>query len=111
TTVDPFGQAVRCERVAPRPLNSQVPRSLETICLKCLQKTPAQRYRSAASLEEDLRCFLTDEPIQARPEGFGERLARWINRHPGAAFARGLAGVVLIFIALPASPPFCPGGP
>jgi hypothetical protein len=100
TTVDTLLQVVECEPVAPRALNPQVPRSLETICMKCLQKNPAQRYPSAAALEEDLRCFLTDEPIRARAEGMGERLVRWISRHPGASFARGLAGLILLPLLL-----------
>lgn len=70
------------EPVAPRTISSDIPRDLETICLKCLQKTPAQRYASAAILSEELGRFARGESIIASPVGSIERTRRWCRRHP-----------------------------
>jgi tetratricopeptide (TPR) repeat protein len=76
--------------VPPRIQQPGVPRDLETICLKCLEKEPARRYTSALDLAEDLRRFLADEPIRARPVTPGERLLKWVRRRRTTA---ALAGV------------------
>jgi WD40 repeat protein len=81
--------------VPPRRLRPEVPRDLETICLKCLHKEAAQRYASAGSLAGDLQRFLADEPIQARPVGRGERLWRWCRRNPALAAVSGSAALAL----------------
>ena len=70
------------EPTAPRAIERRLSLDLETICLKCLQKEPQQRYVSAAALATDLRHFLKGEPIQARPVGTFGRFGRWCRRNP-----------------------------
>jgi serine/threonine-protein kinase len=83
-------QVRNAEPAPPTRLRPQVPRDLETICLKTLHKEPARRYPTAEALAEDLRRFQALEPIHARPAGAGERLVKWARRRPAAA---GLVGV------------------
>jgi eukaryotic-like serine/threonine-protein kinase len=68
--------------VSPAWHRPEVPRDLETICMKCLEKDPRHRYASAAAVAEDLRRFLDDEPIVARPSNRLKRGVKWVRRHP-----------------------------
>ena len=78
-------QVMEDEPPRPRKLVSDLPRDLETICLKCLCKAPSQRYASAHLLAADLTRFLNGEPIQARPISRLERAYRWTLRKPVSA--------------------------
>ncbi len=93
-------QALHTEPAPPRHLNSSVPRDLETICLKCLQKEPGRRYSTAAALAEDLARFERSLPILARPISTVERGVLWTRRKPALAFlSLSLALAVLVGFA------------
>src|SRR5262249_28884326 len=85
TPMDTMMQVVTEEPIPPTRLQPKVPRDLETICLKCLQKQPGKRYPDAESLANDLEQFLAGNPIAARPVGMGERTLKWVRRRPAAA--------------------------
>jgi WD40 repeat protein len=103
TSAETLLQVLGDEPVPPRQLQPKVPRDLETICLKCLQKESGRRYATALDLAEDLRRFRAGEPITARPVGTPERLLKWVRRRPalasvtvvGAAAALVLMAVIL----------------
>jgi serine/threonine-protein kinase len=84
------------EPVAPTELQPKVPRDLETICLKCLQKDKSKRYTTAGALAEDLRRFLHNEPILARPVGKLERTRRWCKRNPKMAALIGVVAAAVL---------------
>jgi hypothetical protein len=84
------------EPVPPRRLQPQVPRDLETICLRCIQKEPSRRYASAGDLADDLQRFLDNRAIVARPTGPVGRLARMCRRNPLPASL--LATILLVFL-------------
>jgi len=85
------------EPVRPRAHDPSIPPDLETICRTALAKEPERRYADAAALAEDLRRFLRDEPILARPAGWLTRLRRSARRHRLGL----LTGGVLAASALP----------
>jgi tRNA A-37 threonylcarbamoyl transferase component Bud32 len=98
TTMDLIRQVVSEEPVSVRRLQPKVPRDLETVCLKCLQKDPRHRYASAAALAVDLHRFQAGEPVQARPVGVAERGWRWCRRNPALAGSL-FAGVLSLLAA------------
>jgi predicted Ser/Thr protein kinase len=93
TVVDTVQMVVSQEPVPPRRLNVTIPRDLETIILKCLEKEPRRRYGSAAALAEDLQRFLDGEPILARPVTAFERGLKWARRRPAIATLLAMVGV------------------
>jgi WD40 repeat protein len=100
---DVLRQVLTYEPASIRRARSDVPRDLEAICLRCLEKSPARRYPTAGELATDLRRFCAGEPTRARPLGQLGTLVRWARRKPWAA---ALGGVILasavIVIALSA---------
>jgi mono/diheme cytochrome c family protein/predicted Ser/Thr protein kinase len=99
--VSPFDSlrlVVSQEPVAPSRLVPAVPRDLEAICLKALEKTPDRRYASARELAVDLRRFLNGQPVTARRTGPLQRGWKWVRRHPQAA---ALAGILIVLALVP----------
>jgi mono/diheme cytochrome c family protein len=88
------------EPVAPSQLAPSVPRDLEAICLKCLEKPPGRRYGSAQSLAEDLQRFLSGEPVTARRSGWPRRTWKWVRRHPQLTAGCVAAGAVALGAAI-----------
>ena len=98
TPLDTVLQVRSQEPVSVRRLRPQIPRDLETICLKCLEKEPARRYADAAALADDLRRFLDGQPVRARPVGWWGRAVKWAKRRP-ALVAGGSLALVLALAA------------
>jgi WD40 repeat protein/serine/threonine protein kinase len=96
TVTDTLQQILLQEPVPPRRLQPKVPRDLETICLKCLNKETWRRYPTAHELADELDRFLHHHPIRARPVGAWVRLGRWCRRNPALAAVTGLALTTLL---------------
>jgi tetratricopeptide (TPR) repeat protein len=103
TLARPFPQEARealaqailtSDPAAPRRVQPSVPRELEAICLKAIEKDPARRYATAGAMAEDLRRFLRGEPVAARAAGRIRRLVRFSHRHPVAEVS--VAAAVLV---------------
>lgn len=97
TPMDTAMKAKALEVVSPRTLDPTVPLDLEAICMKCLRRDPKERYKSAAAFADDLRRFVSGEPIHARSIGSIERTLKWSKRRPLIAT---LAIVLLALLAV-----------
>ena len=96
TSVETLRLVVDQLPLAPCLLNPSVPKDLETICLKCLEKSPSMRYTAAREVADELRRFLNDDPILAWPVGRLRKLHRWYRRHWIAATAACLILLMII---------------
>ena len=92
TWVDTLRLVGEKDPVPPRELNSSIPKDLETICLKCLEKDPTKRLRSGQELSDELTRFLNNKPIRSRPPDLWERLRKWCQRNPS------IAALILVFL-------------
>jgi formylglycine-generating enzyme required for sulfatase activity len=96
TTEQVFDQIRTRVPESPRRLNPQVPRDLETVLFKAIEKDPRRRYPTAAAFREDLEALLTLRPIGARPPGPALRAWRWVRARPGRSAAVGLSTAAAI---------------
>ncbi len=93
-------QVLNDEPRLPRRLNEHIPRDLETICLKAIQKEPGRRYQSAGEFRDDLLRYLAGETIQARPVGQLERCWRWCRRNPVISVLTGAITLLIVGVAV-----------
>ncbi len=98
-------QVITVDAVPLRQINPAVDRDLETICMKCLDKSPARRYDTAAALADELKRYLEGQPILARPISLPEKMIRWCRRNPlvtsliGATFAAVVFAVAALAVS------------
>ncbi len=91
-------QILKDDAPSLRKLNGKIPRDLETICLKCLEKDPQKRYSSALDLSNELSRFLDGVPIQARPISPAQQTWRWCQRKPAWASLIGVSSLATIVL-------------
>ena len=94
---DILNKVIAAPTPSPRAFNPGVDRDLDAVCMKCMAKTPANRYESAEALVRDLKRYLDGKPVHARPLPWWDRAARWVRREPmkvaAAASILGLLGL------------------
>ncbi|MFI5454282.1 MAG: WD40 repeat domain-containing serine/threonine protein kinase [Isosphaerales bacterium] len=93
-------QVLHDEPRPPRKLNDNIPRDLETICLKAMAKEPRRRYESARELGDEVERFLARRPIKTRPVGWFEKTWMWCRRNPKLAVALGSTAASLVTAAV-----------
>ncbi len=105
-------QVLHKEPAAPRSLNGKIPRDLETIALKAMAKEPWRRYARAKEMAEDIRRWISGEPILARPVSIFERAWRWCSRHLSLVISCSLAlfGLLLAVSVVVTAPDQAAGG-
>lgn len=100
TDVEVLRQAIDGEATRPRLIRHDIPRDLEAICLKAMDKQPGRRYRTAIDLADDLRRFLDGKPTIARPLKWVGRAARWLRRNDQAVALVVLATIATVLLAV-----------
>ena len=100
TPLDTLVQVLEGEPARPSQVNPAIPRELESICLKCLEKNPEARYPTAGALADDLDRFLKAEAVEARHPGALQRLRRWARREPALASRLAALSVCLVIAQL-----------
>jgi hypothetical protein len=98
TAMATLHEVMEAEPAAPHRLKADIPADLETVCLRCLEKSPSARYPTARALAEDLDRYLQGEPIQARPASPVRKAVSWVRRHPGTLAA--LAAFVMVALSV-----------
>jgi eukaryotic-like serine/threonine-protein kinase len=91
--LDTLVQVIEGEPEPPHRLNPKIPRPLEAICLRCLEKDPDRRFASAQTLADDLDHFLRGEPIEAKRLGIWQSLRRWARREPALVSRLGTMAI------------------
>ncbi|MCA9262249.1 MAG: protein kinase [Planctomycetales bacterium] len=97
TLLDTLAQIRDRDPIAPRKLIPGIPLDVDTICMKCLEKNPSNRYAAAGALAEDLDRFLSGRPIVARAVPRREKVWRWCRRNP---VITGLSLTLMCVVAL-----------
>jgi serine/threonine protein kinase len=100
TITDTIRLVLERDPITPRTLVTGIPRDLDTICLKCLEKEPAKRYSTARELVEELDRFLNHEPIRARYTSRAEKVWRWCRRKPMVASLSGATALSILAVAI-----------
>ena len=96
TSLEVFHRILTVDPRDPSEVRAGVPRDLALICQKALEKDPDRRYRTMDDLAADLRRFLADEPIHARPPGLVVKLSKWGRRHPRLSTGLGVATLTVL---------------
>ena len=99
TSQEVFHKILTVEPREPRSVKVGVPADLGVICQKALEKDPDRRYRTMAELADDLRRFLANKPIQARPPGAIVRIGKWGRRHPRLSTGVGVGALTALATA------------
>lgn len=99
TTQQVLHKVVHEDPLDPRALRSRIPVELASICLKALEKRPEKRYAGCTELARDLRAFLENRPVHARPAGRLERLLKWTRRHPVIAATGAVSASALVVVS------------
>ena len=100
TPLDTLMQVLENEPAAPRLIHPGIPKDLETICLKCLEKETDRRYSSSSELADDLTRFLNDESIHARPVGLAERSRRLLRKQRRSVALSAIAVISTVMLGL-----------